>query len=140
MKKRNNQIDETSVINSDKRKNKKATPKQANANARRRLAKSWMLLARGVKYQKAATKESCKRTTLNLEEELFDGILLNLREKNSEKSYRVQKRILRRIVEKRQAQLTHRLVGRSEDRFSRHILQHCIRKSMDDLNHFQFCA
>lgn len=140
MKKKNNQIDETSAINSGKRKNKKASPKQANANARRKLAKSWMLLARGVKYQKAATKESCKRTTLNLEEELFDGILLNLREKNSEKSYRVQKRILRRIVEKRQAQQTHRLVGRSEDCFARHILRHCIRKSMNDLNHFQFCA
>lgn len=140
MKKDKNRIDKASTINSCKRKTKKVSPKQSSANARRRLEKSWTLLAHGVKYQKAATKESCKRTTINLEEELFDGILLNLREKNSEKSYRVQKRILRRIVEKRQAQLTHRLVGRSEDRFSRHILQHCIRKSMDDLNNFQFCA
>lgn len=63
MKKYNNQINETSAINSGKRKNKKASPKQANANARRKLVKSWMLLARGVKYQKAATKEPCKRTT-----------------------------------------------------------------------------
>lgn len=140
MKKHNSQISGVSAINSCNRKNKKSTTKQANANARRRLAKSWMLLAHGIKYQKAATKESCKRTTINLEEELFDGILLNLCEKNSKKSHHVQKRILRRIVEKRQAQQTHRLVGRTEDCFSRHVLRHCIRKSMDDLNHFQFCA
>ena len=34
------------------------------------------------------------------------------------KSYSVQKRILRCIVEKRQAQKTHRKVGRTENRFT----------------------
>lgn len=140
MKKRNCQIDESSTSNSCKRKNRKVTRKQAEANARRKVAKEWAVLAHGVKYQKAATKESCKRTTLLMEEELFDGILLNLREKNSKKSYHAQKRILRRIVEKRQAQQTHRSVGRSKDCFSRHMLRHCISKSMNDLYHFQLCA
>ena len=86
------------------KKNNRARGRKAEANARRKVAKNWDKIAHGSRYQKAAAKESCRRATKQMEEELFDGILLNLRCKNKVKSYNAQKRILRRIVEKRQAQ------------------------------------
>jgi hypothetical protein len=113
---------------------------QAEANARRKQAKSWALVAQGVKYRKAAVKESCDCLTQILEEELFDGILLNLRGRNGMKSYTCQKRILRRIVEKRQAQLAHRRAGRSGNRFTKQLQHYCASQSLDCLKLYQLCA
>ena len=49
-----------------------------------------------------------------IEIEVLDGILLNLSIKSQAKPARVQNRILRRIVEKRQAQANHKKHGRTE--------------------------
>ena len=97
-------------------------------------------MTRGVKYRTAAVIESCDRLTQILEEELFDGIRLNLSVRNGMKSYACQKRILRRIVEKRQSQSAHRMVGISNDRFSGHMLRNCANKSMSDLRSYQMCS
>ena len=86
----------------------------------------------------AVAEESCNLLTQELKEELFDGILLNLRAEN--KSYRCQKRTLRRIVEKRQAQTMHRIVGRSDDRYSSHMVSHCVGESMSQLHKHMWCA
>lgn len=128
------------VSKSSKSKKQKVNRKQAEANVRRKVAKSWVFLAHGVKYQKAAVCESCQHATKKMEAELFDGILLNLRDKNSIKSYSEQKRILRRIVEKRQAQQARRNVGRLKDRFTNHMLRHCTSKSLSELKRYQSCA
>ena len=125
------------MMNNTKKTTKKMMQKanqkriQAEANARRKVAKSWALLAKGVKYRKAAAKESCDRLTLLLEEELFDGILFNLSGRNGMKSYACQKRILRRIVEKRQAQKAYRRIGRTESCYANYILRECTNKSMN---------
>lgn len=140
MKKNNTQTISNNVSKTTKSKKQKVNRKQTEANAHRKVAKSWAFLAHGVKYQKAATKESCQRTTKQMEAELFDGILLNLRDKNSIKSYSEQKRILRRIVEKRQAQQARHNVGRSKDRFTSHMLRQCASKSMSELKRYQLCA
>lgn len=85
--------------------------------------------------------ELCRSTTLQMEEELFDGILLNLKGgKACSMSYNRQKRILRRVVEKRQAQQVHHKVGRSFDRFSCHMQRHCTSKSMNTIKRYQMCA
>ena len=137
---------EKTVMNSSKKANKKMRQKanqkriQTEANARRKVAKSWALVAQSVKYRKAAAKESCDRLTQILEDELFDGILLNLSGRNSMKSYTCQKRILRRIVEKRQAQKAYRRIGRTESCYANYILRECTNKSMNDLQHYQRCA
>lgn len=125
-------------MNSPKKANQKRI--QAEASARRKVAKSWALVAQSVKYRKAAVKESCDRLTQILEEELFDGILLNLSGCNGMKSYSCKKRIFRRIVEKRQAQSAHRRVGRTDSRYTNHIFRECVKKSLRDLRHFQMCA
>lgn len=143
---KNNSNNEKTVMNSSKKANKKMRQKanqkriQTEANARRKVAKSWALVAQSVKYRKATVKESCNRLTQILEDELFDGILLNLSGRNSMKSYTCQKRILRRIVEKRQAQKAYRRIGRTESRYANYILRECTNKSMNDLQHYQRCA
>lgn len=116
-----------------------AAQRHAEAKARRKVAERWEILAHGLKYKKAAVFESCVRTTMQMEEELFDGILLNLNSRNSRKSYNIQKRILRRIVEKRQAKSVRRQIKRTEDRFTSHMLRSCASKSMRDL-HNMFCG
>lgn len=52
---------------------------------------------------------------------MLDGILLNLSIKSQAKPASVQNRILRRIVEKRQAQANHKKYGRTEDLTSVHV-------------------
>ena len=96
MKNKNTQNEMNISGKANKKMMQKANQKriQAEANARRKIAKSWALLAKGVKYKKAAIKESCDRLTQILEDELFDGILLNLHGRNGMKSYSCQKRIL----------------------------------------------
>lgn len=111
--------------------------KQAEANARRKVAKSWAFLEAGNKYQKAAVRESCSRITSAIKEDFINGIHLDLREKNSVKSDIVQKRILRRIVEKRQAQASHRRTGHTQDLFASHLVRECCSKSMKEINRFR---
>ena len=141
MKNKSNTVQ--NVMNKENKKMKPSAKQkrtQAEANARRKIANRWNVLARGVKYQKAAAKESCDCLTQMLKTELFDGILLNLSERNGVKSYSCQKRILRRIVEKRQAQSVHRQVGRSDDRFAKQIQRQCVSKSWSHLQSYQQCA
>ena len=142
MKNKNTKTEMNNSGKATKKMMQKANQKriQAEANARRKIAKSWALLAKGVKYKKAAIKESCDRLTLIMEEELFDGILLNLHGRNGMKSYSCQKRILRRIVEKRQAQSAHRLVGKSDNRFAKQMQLHCASRSLKQLQHYQLCS
>ncbi|MBP5423095.1 MAG: hypothetical protein J6Y78_11695 [Paludibacteraceae bacterium] len=135
---KNNSNNGQTEMNNTKKANKKRI--QAEANARRKVAKSWALVAQGIKYRKAAVKESCDRLTQIMEEELFDGILLNLSGRNGMKSYSCQKRILRRIVEKRQAQSAHHQVGRTGSRYTNYILRECVNKSMEDFRHYQMCG
>ena len=102
--------------------------------ARRKIAKRWDKIAQSGSYQKACSREYCQCETSELKDELFDGILINLREKNSKKSYSKQKRILRRIVEKRQAQIVHHIVGKAGNRFSNYMSRHCISMSMKQMS------
>lgn len=132
-----------SVMNKESKKLKSLVAQkhiQAEANVWRKVAKRWTTLARGAKYQKAAAKESCDYLTQVMKDELFDGILLNLNERNTLKSYSCQKRILRRIIEKRQAQSVHHHVGRSGDRFAKQIQRHCASQSWSNLQRYQLCA
>jgi len=143
---KNNSNNGQTMMNNTKKASRKMMQKanqkriQAEANARRKVAKSWELVARGIKYRKAAAKESCGRLTQILEDELFDGILLNLKGRNGMKSYACQKRILRRIVEKRQAQSAHRRAGRSGNRFTKQLQHYCASQSLGCLQRYQLCA
>lgn len=114
--------------------------RQAEANARRKVNKKWVCLEGLRCYQQAATREGCSNITATIQKECFDSILLHLSSLSESKSYNTQKRILRRIVEKRQAQLIHRTIGRTIDRFSKHMETWSISRSVGELRHRQFCA
>ena len=114
--------------------------KMAEANARRKVAKSWAYVACGTAYKKAAVKNFGEELAQKIEDELFDGIFLTLKERHDEKSYRVRKRMLRRIVEKRQAQKNHRCVGRTTDRLASYLQRKTAGTCMRRIHKYQQCA
>jgi len=91
------------------------------ADARRKVAQAWAKIGEGKKYRKAAAREASRATTAEIRAELFDGILLQLSPSYADRSIAIQKRVLRRIVEKRQAQAMLRETGRSDDLFASYI-------------------
>lgn len=76
---------------------------------------AWKRLESSRRYRRAAARELCDVVTKKIVDEVLDGIVLNLSERYHDKSMSVQNRILRRIIEKRQAQANHRKNGRTED-------------------------
>lgn len=120
----------------------KANPKriQAEANARRKVNKSWEKVEHTPRYRSASAKYMCDTITRKIEIEVLDGILLNLSIKSQTKSPSVQNRILRRIVEKRQAQANHKKFGRTEDLTSIHISITGTSRCMEAIRKKRFAA
>lgn len=110
--------------------------KKAEANARRKVAKKWARIGLGVGYKRAAIREAAHNVEELIKEEAFDGFLLLLSEGNRNKSMSFQKRILRRIIEKRQAQAVHRYLGHGDDRLPDYLSLACGKHSMRKLYGF----
>lgn len=131
--------------NSKNNMNKKANQKQvinkkAEANARRKVNKSWEKMEHTPRYRSASAKEVCDTITKKIEIEVLDGILLNLSIKSQAKPASVQNRILRRIIEKRQAQANHKKYGRTEDLTSVHVSITSTSRSMEAIRKKRFAA
>ena len=132
--------------NSKDTMNKKVNQKQivkskkAEANARRKVNKSWEKVEHTSRYRSASAKYVCDTITRKIEIEVLDGILLNLSIKSQTKSPSVQNRILRRIVEKRQAQANHKKFGRTEDLTSIHISITGTSRCMEAIRKKRFAA
>ena len=92
------------------------------------------------RYRSASAKEVCDTITKKIEIEVLDGILLNLSIKSQAKPASVQNRILRRIVEKRQAQANHNKYGRTEDLTSVHVSITNISRCMEAIRKKRFAA
>lgn len=90
--------------------------KEKEARARRKINEDWQRIEATNKYRKAANKSVGMITTDKISSEVLDGILLNLNERNCDKSPSEQKRLLRRIVEKRQAQAIYCKTRNNRDR------------------------
>ena len=121
------------------KKNSIEKKKVAEANARRRVAKRWAMVGKGHGYKHAVVRQTAKDTINKIEDDLFDGILLSLSPRNSNKSMSLQKRLLRRIVEKRQAQAVFRKIGRSDDLFTTRIMDEGSCRCMRELHCYQNC-
>ena len=121
--------------------NKKANQKQvikskkAEANARRKVNKSWEKMEHTPRYRSTSAKEVCDTITKKIEIELLDGILLNLSIKSQTKPSSVQNRILRRIVEKRQAQANHKKYGRTEDLAAVLVIENISKRRLNAAEH-----
>ena len=105
----------------------------------RNIAKKWAIVGNSMRYKCAAVREASMNSLNDIKEETFDGILIALSPHNSGKSLNVQKRLLRRIVEKRQAQIAHRYIGHTEDLTASHIASAYSSKCMMMLHQYQNC-
>ena len=114
--------------------------KKAEANARRKVNKSWEKVEHTPRYRYASAKKVCDAITKKIEVEVLDGILLNLSIKSQAKSSSVQNRILRRIVEKRQAQANHKKYGRTKDLTSIHVTITSTSRCMEAIRKKRFAA
>lgn len=112
---------------------------ERKAKFRRRMIKAWGAVRSGLGYKRAAVRESYRETVKDIEDECFDGILLSLSPRNCDKSMNVQMRLLRRIVEKRQAQITHRYLGHTQDLLTHHTVTANSKRCMKELRKHQNC-
>lgn len=107
--------------------------KKAEAKARHKVNEKWDKVKESAKYRRAVARDFCHTVTGKIEEEVLDGILLNL--KNTGKSANSQ----RRIVEKRQAQANHKKSGRTCDLTSKHISIECTATSLRAIRQRMSC-
>ena len=105
----------------------------------RNIAKKWAIVGNSMRYKCAAVREASRNSFDDIKEEAFNGILIALSPHNSGKSLNVQKRILRRIVEKRQAQIVHRYMRHTDDLTASHLASVYISKCMEMLHQYQNC-
>jgi len=108
---------------------KKAQRKQLEAEKARKLMekyqketnKRWMFLENTSKYRTTIAKDIGNKITKTLKSELLDGLFITLKDRNRSKSGSQQTRIVRRIVEKRQAQAAHHKIGRTNDLYASNV-------------------
>ncbi len=124
----------------------KAKPQHAEkqrlkeATARRKVNKNWQKVESSNKYRAALARSLCRATTDRIADEVLDGIFLNLNERNRDKSSAEQKRLLRRIVEKRQAQAIHATTRSPRDRKSTVAIVTNTSKSMERIRRIRFAC
>lgn len=113
----------TIVTNTSERKTKKERSSGKNEEwnkkrilrAYRDFLQNCNQITHSYRYKKHEMSEMCKILEQETREELMDGIFISLKGRQTVKSINAQKRTLRRIVEKRHAQLCHRIFGRRDD-------------------------
>ena len=110
------------------------------AKARRKVNEDWQRVESTGKYRKALAREVGRNTTDRIADEVLDGIFLSLNTRNSRKSVSEQKRLLRRIVEKRQAQALHAKTRKSRDRKTAVTVIMNTGKCMEHLHHLRFAC
>lgn len=120
---------------------KTAERRQAKeAKARRKVNEDWQRIESSSKYRKAAVKSAGWNTTDRIANEFLDGTILTLNTRNDEKSASVQKRLLRRIVEKRQAQAVHDKTRKSRDRKTAIAIMINTSKCLERLHNIRFAC
>lgn len=135
MRQKNNAVRNEKSVTMDKKKmNNNAVAKKINKS----INKRWECVEKTAKYRRAVAREACLETSKKIEIEVLDGLLLNLKYRNREKPMNVQRRILRRIVEKRQAQANHKKNGRSVDLTSLRITISCTSECLAKINRKRF--
>lgn len=108
------------------------------AKARRKVNEDWKRIESSGRYRKAAARGAGWNTTDRIADEVLDGIFLSLNSRNGEKSASEQKRLLRRIVEKRQAQAVHVKLRKKRDRKTAVAVIINTSKCMERLHHLRF--
>lgn len=127
----------TGYTTQNKHTSKKGKP---GTRIRRLLAKNWACVEHGTSYMKAISIEACNQEICKIKNELFDDAYLRLNVRNCVKSNNVQTRILRRIIEKRQAKPIYRRIGRTGDLFVSYLLRVSTTKSINNITRGRYFA
>jgi hypothetical protein len=117
-----------------------ANPPINKANAQRKVAKSWTHVASGKNHKRNTANESGIKIAQKIDKEFFEKYFLTLKERHKEKSNRVKKRMLRRIIEKRKAQSTHKCIGRTSDRLGAYLSHKMVSTCMKEIYKYQQCS
>ena len=128
------------IMNKNANQKQVMKSKKVETNAHRKVNKSWEKVEHTSRYRSASAREVSDTITKKIEIEVLDGILLNLSIKSQTKPSSVQNRILRRIVEKRQAQANHKKHGRTDDLTSIHISITSTSRCMEAIRKKKFAA
>ena len=105
---------------------------------RKRLLKSWTKIACGIRYKYAATEEMYRNTMQEMENQMSDGVIqLSLSSRYRDKSINVQKRVLRRIIEKKQSQMAHRFFGHTDNLLTKRIANVFSKRCMKEVSRHQ---
>lgn len=110
------------------------------AKARRKVNEDWQRVESTDKYCKAVAREAGWNTTDRIADEVLDGILLNLKVRDGEKSVSEQKRLFRRIVEKRHAHAIHTKTRKSRDRKAAVAVITNTSKCLERLHNLRFAC
>lgn len=114
--------------------------KKKEAKACCKVNEDWQRVEVTSKYRKAVNRSVGMSTTDKIAIEVLDGTLLNLNERNCDKSPSEQKRLLRRIVEKRQAQAIHNKIRHNRDRKSAMAMITNSSKCMKRLHYLRYAC
>lgn len=110
------------------------------AKTRRKVNENWQRIELSSKYCKAVAKRAGRDTIDRIANEVLNGIFLSLKTRNDGKSPSEQKRLLRRIVEKRQAQAIHAKTRQSRDRKTAIAVIINTSKSLERLHNLRFAC
>lgn len=119
-------------------KNSKNSEKTSKIN--RKLNENWQYLQNTKKYRKARSKEAWSNTCQRIAEEMLDGIFINLNGRHSEDSPSIQKKLMRRVIEKRQAQATFRKTGRTRNLQFASEIEINTRKCIEWINRIRYAG
>lgn len=118
----------------ERTKTKKNSQKKKMSRITRENTKRLILMQTSPKFRYSMMKDVCKKTTDIIKEEIMDGLFFSLNNRNDLMSENKKRRIVRRIVEKRQAQASHHIVGRTDNLFNASIANECISSCWSEIN------
>lgn len=121
-------------------KKRSRSMKEIISQMRKMANEKWQIVERSGRYRRCALQKSYQSVANDIEETLMDGIFISLKEHSMKKSGNVQKRQLRRIVEKRHAQAVHHLLGHSKEAFASRMVEEYTSRSMAAIHLKQICV
>lgn len=102
---------------------------------REEINSKWEKLEKDFQYKRLSIRKMSRTTTESIEFDVLEDNTLVLNPRHMVRSSKEQDRVLRRIVEKRQAQMVHKKGGRAKDLSSSYLSTYCIRRSMKTIAH-----
>lgn len=89
------------------------------------------------RFTRARVSYRCSETLSDIKEELLDGIFFSLNGEYNDKPRHVQLRLVRQLVERRQAKAVHKIVGHTDSRLKASLVNAAYSQSMMSIEQAQ---